>query len=184
VYGYRQTSGGVPDDAVQVIAAYLGQVMPSVLAIQNAGVDHYEIEVEQLGSVSNFATAPQTGLIGTQPGSFQPPFVAAPFTLQRTTKETRNGRKRYVGLTEEVVTGDGWLASFETTLQALADALEAGLTTPGFTHELVIIGRRYDRTVDPPELLPVSQWFYNPVSAVSFDARATTQNTRKIGRGE
>jgi hypothetical protein len=184
VYHFLQDGGAFADAALNVANQWASDVLLDILAIQNTGLEHVRLEVEQLGSLTNYAELALTGQNGTESGGFMPPFVSAPFTYLRSTKETRNGSKRFAGMTDENVTADGFIPTYQNELDALATVLGADLVTGAFTHHPVILGKRYDKTVDPPELLPVAQWVINPISGVQAGTNPTTQNTRKIGRGQ
>jgi hypothetical protein len=183
VYHYVQDTAGTADSASNVAAAFLTTVLPDILAMQSESLEHTLIEVEQLGSLTNYTTLVLIGADGTETGSDMPQYNSAAFKLVRTTKETRNGSKRIAGMTEENVTGNNFTAGFKTEMDGVAATLESPLVSGSITHLPAIVGGKYDTTVTPAVLKPVANWVYNPISSVAASSRVTTQNTRKVGRG-
>lgn len=183
VYYYFQQSAANPATASAVGVAFQTQVLPFILAIQSVSILHTRLEVQQLGSLNNFAEVILSNADGEVTGENMPTFIAAPFRLFRDTKETRSGWKRIAGMVEENIAGDFFEATYLSALQTAANGLETSLTPSGFTLFPCIVGGKYDTTQDPPVLKPPTQWVYNLIQGIEAVNRVTTQNSRKRGRG-
>lgn len=167
--------------ATEVVTLWETKFVNQITLLQPLEYSHDITKVDELTSVANFTEQISSLGIGTLAGVALPSFVAASIQLFRTTKETRNGWKRYAGGSESVLTGNNWDASMITGLQTVAALLNDTLTAVGGTLEPVIVRRTF--TGDPPVLNPVSQWIYNIIQSAAPAGLATTQNTRKKGRG-
>ena len=110
-------------------------------------------------------------LDGLVTGTAQPPYIAWEFIYRRATALTRNGFKRFAGVTEEDVDQAGNVqAGILANLVALADDLEQPLTGPGSQPFSPVIYGRPIPSNPTPRIGFVSQ--------VQF-LRVTTQNSRK-----
>jgi hypothetical protein len=182
VYHYQIPDGPLGTNAPEIAAAFEATVVDEIRTIQDISVSHVLLQVEQLGSLTDFTEVALSGT-GELVGQDLANFVAMRFDYLRTTKETRNGAKRICGLNEEVVFGNSYDAAFFTLMQGVAVVLGSNLSA-GFTApQPVIVGIRYVPDSDPREELPVAEWVFNPVSEVVANPIQTTQNTRKRGRG-
>lgn len=116
----------------------------------------------------------QAGLEG---GDNAPSFVAWGFRLIRTTRLTRHGSKRFVGVSEDDTVGNDPSAGIEAELATCAAKLAAGVFVSGTTIDVtltpVIIGRTL---VGDSYILDITK--VNLVAGAEF-TRLTTQNSRK-----
>lgn len=177
VWHYRGT--GLYNPVAEIVAtAFATDVITQILTTQNTGVVHTSVEVTELTSVSNFFTLSLSGYTGGVTGSNMAQFLAYSLRMVRTTRDTRGGWKRIVGLIEENVTGGtftaGFLSDIDDVAAAAADFLAVGIgsLTP------IILSKRYSE-LPVRELLPVDEWYFNDVSNVLAINRITTQNSRK-----
>jgi hypothetical protein len=97
--------------------------------------------------------------------------------LIRTTRLTRHGSKRFVGVIEETTVGNNPASTITDELSALAVAMYAGILVSGTTIDVtltpIIIGRT---KVDGVYVLDTTK--VNLVSGAEF-TRLTSQNSRK-----
>lgn len=177
VFHYRAIEGTAPT-ASAVANSFELQKVDAIISIQNSGLEHTAIEVIELTAVDNFIEVGLTGVIGELTGTSMAAFFASSFRYLRTTRETRGGWKRFAGLTEEVIDGNDFVATFETAAAAVATELAANMPVGILNLRPIILSPRYTAlpVVNP---LPVDEWVYNDVAGVQFVDRVTTQNTRK-----
>lgn len=114
---------------------------------------------------------------GDVAGDRMPVFVAAVVRLNRATKSTRDGWKRFAGIPATDV-ADGVLSGTTlTNFQAFAALLDDDLAPTGAgIFEPIIVNRA---SIDDGQL-PVT---YSTISSPGARSRLSTQNTRKVGRG-
>jgi hypothetical protein len=176
VYYYRITEiTGVTGDYLEIIhEEWYSKVLAAVLPIQGPTLIHTNREVRNLSNnldyfMDSFST----------PGEFDGDnalnsFTSLGFMLVRESLATRNGYKRYAGLSENQVQGNtynGSLALTDDIAAALAMDLMLGLT---ILAEPVIVKR--------PIIPPVEDYVYSSIGSAQFRGLGT-QNTRKPGRG-
>lgn len=106
--------------------------------------------------------------------NLEPSFVSAGFILRRESLATRNGYKRFAGLSETDITGNEWTGDM-TAIHDIETALAADLVEGLATLAEPVIVRR-------PITPPVSSYTYSSIGSASFRGIGT-QNTRKAGRG-
>ena len=175
VFWYYNTTGVGNLNLPNVADSFDSEVTPDMAAAMNANVTLTNIRVAHVnGELADYNRTPSV-TSGTNAGADCPPFIAAGIRLLRTTKETRNGYKRIVGMVEEDMTATTWLGGYQTLLSNLATAIEEALDMGGSLDNLdpVIV-----RTVTP------TSWVYNPLAGTQIVARPTTQNSRKVGTGQ
>lgn len=178
VYWYIQLTG-VTALALDVANAFNAKFSVPRRATANTGWQSVLTEADQVNSLSNFAAIAGYGAGTLSDGSqLAPQFVASSIRLLRTTKETRSGWKRYMGLTELAIQGATLAPAYLALMQTLAINVGGTLTVGLNTLFPVIVAKTYSpgppRELNPPEL-----WLYNLVSAAQAVDRTTTQNTRK-----
>ena len=168
VFHYLATLG--QDDDQDLIAdAFNTDVLPGISTFQSTDIVYDEIRVANLtGLLADFSlvpTVPNGVIIGDPMANF----VAIPFRYVRTSKETRNGAKRFGGLTEGDAFGGGFTPTFFAAMQLQAPTLAGQISTTGIIAEPVILRK--------PDVAGV--WTYNDVSTVIALNRITSQNSRK-----
>jgi len=118
------------------------------------------------------------GATGTTAGFGAPPFVAARVDLFPSSKETRRGYKRFAGVSVSFIEDDLLVGFQATDLTNLGNILDDSLPDgTGGDFVPVIV----NRASIEDGLYPAT---YSDVSGVFARARLTSQNTRKIGRGQ
>lgn len=185
VYFFQAQSDVGTPDASDVSAAFIGQLLPLILDIQNGDVLHTEIRVANLFNPSDVdvAAISEAGTYSTS-SDLLSIFNAVGFRLQQDNGAVKNGSKRYCGQDEGEVT-DGVItdAGIGANLDLLADELAATLNhgiIPTFVPAIIkrlLIGGDY---VLPDNLGDAVIGYV--VEAV-WDALITSQVSRKIGSG-
>lgn len=186
-YFYRQQS---PEgDAADVIAAFQDSILPELLGIQTNNVRTTRFECFNLFNVtdfSNFAYAPSaTDNTGLYVDQALPAHDAVTYRLVRTTREIRNGYKRFAGIPETANTsGNITDATYITALEALRIVLSEDIQASPVvgTYSLVVVKRiKYVEDGKTKYRLPITQAEaeYSEPSQVLVSLQVRTQNTRK-----
>ena len=178
IYYYRVTSiTGLGADYLEALNTYWeGLVLDAITPIQMSNLTHVSREWRNLSNGLDFfvENTPVVGELSTDTNQQEPSFLSAGFLLLRESLATRNGYKRFAGLSETDVVGNAWVGGSTRTnalATALASDLQAGLVTIA---EPVIVRR--------PLIPPVASYTYSSIGAAQFRGIGT-QNTRKQGRG-
>lgn len=168
VFHYLTTLG--QDDMQEEVAdSFDATIMSDLAGILNSNISFDNIRVANLtGVLADWNLTPSQGS-GDVIGSNMAAFTAASYVLNRTTKETRNGAKRFPGMVEENVNGASFTGPYFTALEAFAIVLASQITGGGVNADLVILRK--------PDILGV--WLYNDVANAQALNRLTTQNSRK-----
>lgn len=154
----------------EFMAEFRDTMVPLVNAIQSTAVENIRLDCIEVEGIV-FGTLGLTGN-GGRSGEPMPSFVSMSYRLQRSTRQVKSGGKRYVGIIEEVVQGNGLFP--DPTFQGFIDDLAAGLddvlvTTSGtWSPVLVKFDPANPGTVLADEL----------IAGASF-VRISTQNSRK-----
>lgn len=156
--------------------AFEEAVLQPVRAIQMTYLEHVSREWKNLtNGVDLFVDG--TVLNGTRSGDTdkqEPSFVSAGFILRRESLVTRNGYKRFAGLSSDDINGNSWVGS-STPITNIELALAYDLNVSIIpTLEPIIVKR--------PIVPPVASYEYSSIGSASFRS-VGTQNTRKAGRG-
>lgn len=189
VYYFRQT--GVAGDSQSVRRAFLDVLDPLIRAWQSSILRTSFLEARNLFNVTDFDAIDVTGddLLGLTVQSALPVHDTITFRLIRTTRDIRNGYKRYTGITETSV-DNGQVTNTETItqLETLRVALAQAIVDPDdedATYQLVILKRiRHE-----PDEEHATVWYtlpqtiedavYSDPAAVLVNLFITTQNSRK-----
>lgn len=178
VYYYRVVSitelGGAYLSSIN--DQFTANVLAAVTDLQNSGVEHVSREWKNLTNEVDLFVDGEVfpGTSGSTDATGEPSFVSAGFILRRESLATRNGYKRFCGLTEGQVAGNNYVgdAGVITAIEtALAEDLFLGIVD---TVEPVIVKR--------PIPSPATSFVYSSIGSSSFRGIGT-QNTRKAGRG-
>ncbi len=168
VFHYLATLGQ-DDDQDLIATAFADDILPGLQVITSVGLTFDEVRVANLtGLLADFSLVPST-TGGNRVGSSTADFLSMPYRLIRTTKETRNGAKRFGGLLEEDIQGGGFTAAYFIEMQTFAAILAGQISTTGIIAEPIVLRK--------PDVLGV--WTYNEVSNVVAVNHQTTQNSRK-----
>lgn len=186
-------------------APTVGTVLQRLLGAQTVLYQMQEIQVRSLTSVIDFITQPVTGAgwagaIAVPAGDQVPSFVAARIRTNRVRTDIRRGTLSLTGgIEENIDAGDQWGVSYVALLQAACNALNAvksytiGSVTTVFRNA-VFQKERYISRPGGPDLSPRYAYRYytdetefleNTAVGVTWSpqAKVSSQNSRKIGRG-
>lgn len=153
------------------------QVINVLDDVQSDTLEHVTVFVDNLNSTVEFEEF-AINSFGAQVSEPLPSFAAMTVRLNRTTKLTRNGSKRIAGITENLV-----LNGVLSLPGANRDAIEAAL-------EMVLLAGTSPNDVDlTPVIIPRLAGggldLLNPnVVKSATVVNISTQNSRKLGRGE
>lgn len=146
------------------------QILPAVAAVQVDSVNWFELYTVNLNDPADFHlfALDYDGLIAATADKLLPAFVAFGFRYIRSNWESRDGSKRYVGVSQDVVTGNTYVGDTEDMDNIAAQSLENRMSN-GWVFKPVIARR------------PIA-YGENPVvygiSDIQFKG-ITTQNSRK-----
>jgi hypothetical protein len=129
-------------------------------------------------AVYGIPSAERAGTRSNPSGDPAPPFLSIGVRLNVPSRVTRPGQKRYAGMYEVDMQGDTATSGYITLIENAAAATIAGMVlgAPAATVSLnpVVVKR------DPATGGVLT---YQSVTSTTVNTRITTQNTRKIGRG-
>jgi hypothetical protein len=178
VYYYRVTATlGLADPYLSDLNSYWeDNVLDPIIQIQGDGLVHQSREWRNISNGTDLfvESTAVPGANSVAESSELPSYVSLGFLLQRESLATRNGYKRFAGLTENFVEGNTWTGSttsIDNIETALAGDLNIGILAVA---EPVIVKR--------PIVVPVGSYIYSSIGSASFRGLGT-QNTRKAGRG-
>jgi len=176
-YEWSAVIGPTVSDLEAVCHIYNDDVRPSLLAIQGAALGHLSTKVENLSNgVDFFELVEPTPVLGerSDSGTTLPPFVTHTFMLVRSTLDTRNGFKRFGGVSELDTAGGVSILS-STLATNMENALAADLNDGVVNVAFPVIVKR-------PIPAPGGVFIAHSLNGVSYRG-VGTQNSRKIGRG-
>lgn len=180
VWHYRFDNTVLPIPPYSDIASrWHTEVYTPTVGVISTGVVLTNIQILNLTNGLDEFNSPVSddGAVGGDP---MPAFVAWAFRLNRATKLTRHGQKRLVGVPESLVAGNAPTAGALASLQAIADAWEAGITVTGVPTgssllSPVIVGR----TPDVNGVYHLDLTKINTVASIEF-THVSTQSSRKF----
>jgi hypothetical protein len=176
VYWYRSPIDPADADLENLADQFEADVLVDLADLQSAGWVHSTISVDCVnGPYAPYERDSGVGA-GAVSGSAMPVYSSFPVRLIRTFRETRNGYKRIPGVTEEMITGDGFESAVQTAWEAFVPALAATLETTDLAVWTPCIVRRSFQGV----LLEPEEYLYNPVTEAIFLNRVTTQRSRLL----
>lgn len=179
VYYYRWFSAPSVDNTVYpaLIDDFQARVIGDVRQLQGELLVHTSLTIKNLSNNVDFYEKPisLTGMRTQSMATALPSYVSVGFKLIRDSLVTRNGFKRFGGLSDGEVNGNTWVGAgtdITNVEDALAELLQIGLVEVAAP----IIPKR-------PILPPVgSLYLYSSVASAQYSL-VGTQNTRKQGRG-
>lgn len=157
----------------EIADAFRIATVPAFLPLVHTSVSFTQINVFNLTTLDAGYELPLVGQTGTLVGDPMPSNTACSFRLNRTTRETRNGSKRFGPMNEGASNGNTFVAGYFTDMVNAAAVMIGGLTLSATTASLAIV-----RKQTTP--LPWINITYNPVSSITPLDRLTTQNSRKF----
>lgn len=172
-FWYENTLGS-DDEQDKAAEAFDEDVLPGLSLIQNTGVSYVKITAKNVtGDLADHVMTPTT-TAGTLVGNHLPSFIAASYRLHRTTKETRNGGKRFCGAREEDVAAQLWIAAYFSALGTFAGVLIADIS---------VVGGIFSPVIGRFNPLTPTQWTSNPIATASASQIVSSQVSRKQGVG-
>lgn len=163
-----------------IVDDFVAFILDQLNVIQAQGLTNDRLIIENLTNAVDFWEADLSGTgDSTEEGTSV--FTAMAFRYNRTSKVTRNGFKRFGGISSEYsaspnawFTGDTDILTIETALEStlVVDA-DGGGGQASLTP--IILGRTASGNPDINR--------FQRVSSVTFQPQKTTQNSRKIGSG-
>lgn len=182
---------GFATDAEALASAWVAEVRPSLLAVQNAALSHVGIRCYNLFDPADMYEADYSvPVLGTVAGDFLANFNAWGFKSPRTRRDIRAGMRRIGGLTETQTTGSVPTGAALTLLNTLAikfgQLLDAGSPTVTDSFAPIIV-KRVKVALPNGHVsyrLPVNSAEGEHVLATNWAfQQITTQNSRKVGNG-
>ena len=172
VFFYEHTLAS-DDQQEECAEAFDDDVLADLALIQNVGISYISIRVANVtGTLADFVRNPTT-TVGIRAGQSLNSFTAASFRLNRTTKETRNGHKRFAGMLEEDAFGQNWIAAYQTVLETFAPFLGA---------QISVVGALFNPVIARQDLITPENWTVNPVASVLHSSQVASQISRKSPR--
>lgn len=160
---------GLDDDQDLCGLAFDEDILALLAAIQHTSLTYTEIRTNNVtGDLADTLTTPSQAngdLVGDPLNTFS----SVGIRLDRTTKETRNGQKRFAGLTEDVVVNQGFTSGYLVDVAILGVALSGDIDTPGAIFAPVIARQ------DP---ITPANWTTNPVQTATINTFVTHQVSR------
>jgi hypothetical protein len=168
VYFFRREDAGT--DHVDLIDAFIADVLPAVQALQAPQIITASIKAQSLGNLSDFGEQ-----IVNTPGTYDPSeilpiFNAIGYTFRSANRGVRPGSKRITGIPETVQAGGiVTLSVYLTRMEACRVAMDSVIgTSPGFFTPIIV--KRIKTAV--PGTTPVKYKYTLP--AVGDDATIAT----------
>lgn len=179
VYHYRITTIGTWESTQYslLLDQFFTNVITPVTDMQSDDLLHTTTELRNLSNNLDIVTRTnnRTGQIVSADSNNMPSYVSLGFKLVRESLSTRNGYKRFAGVTEGQVAGNTYtfIAGVQAAVQA---ALAADLTVDAARIVAPVI---VQRPINPPV---GSAYTYSNVGSAVFVGLGS-QNSRKQGRG-
>lgn len=170
VYFYQNSVDTPNAVTAQALAdSFESVALPTIRLVQGNGVGHFELIVDIIETGLNLVSVISPIILGNETGSVLPPWNAAAFRLNRTTRATRHGQKRLNGIPETFIDGVGQVidSGYQTRLNNVAGVIGAAIGN--FTPCIVTWNGEFGA---PPAAV-------NLVQNATF-TRITTQNSRKV----
>ena len=172
------------------VEAWRDLVLAAIRAIQISNYVYRQIRAVNLVSASAPFTLDISDLAGSvTSGTHQATFDAFGFKLTPTLGITRPGSKRFAGVYEEVLSSGGVLTVGSTPLNNINTALASAILMDGTPNLVANAQAASDEVLMRPIVLgrdgngDYELGRIDFIAAASMNTRKTTQNTRKIGRG-
>lgn len=158
----------------QIALAFDLQNTNQLVTLVNDEYTFDTIEVTELGSNNEIFVRNILNGVGSLAGLPVAPHITWTAKLSRTTRDTRNGSKRWSGLTESAMVDTGLTNNTLTAFQAVMDNLLVPLDILGINTDMAIVSRPQGQTQGP--------WNFSYVGSIQALNRITSQNTRKVYR--
>lgn len=181
VYHFRVVSIVGAPTLYDFVDAWRASNLVQIRSLQNTNVQYSELKAEVINHPDKEFVVQSVSHAGTRTGSGSPSFMAISIRLAVGSRITRGGYKRLVGVNEEDVSGQFFTPAFITAFNSVApyfvDDLNYSfrLGTDSLIANQIILGKILDENT--------MMWRHQKIIAAQIQG-VTTQNTRKIGRGE
>ena len=141
VFHYWNVSNIPINNFANVATEFNDNIAAQLTLFTNTNVNYREIVIRDvLGLANDFVSVPTVGT-GAQPGEGAPSFAAMAFRLGVSTKETKKGAKRFVGIAEANKDGNTVTAGLFGLMQAFEPNLLQALNDAGVFYSPVIYGK-------------------------------------------
>ena len=180
VYYYRYVVGApVLDEVYDTIAGWWSDfVLDPVRETQNQFVMHTTLKIENMtgGADIREYTINKPGTLTCTAAQCLPANMTVGYILHRNNRNTRNGYKRFSGLTDNLVVGDSYVRFDETAIsnleEALAKPINLGIVEAFFP---VIVKH-------PVGTPPLSHYAYSGVLNAQLVGLGTQNSRKSTGR--
>ena len=170
VFWYWNVANNEPTSFVALAADFNLKIVETLKLTQDDGLAYNNVVFSTFfGTLPDLPVAP-TSTTGTLVGEDTASFLAFAFRLNRSTKDTRNGSKRFAGLTEDRITGNFVDTGFTTLMDAFAPQMALALDSGTNLYDPVIFS--------PPNMAHVGN-LVNTIDSVTSIATVTSQRSRK-----
>lgn len=180
VFYYRIVPvGGIADSGyLEMLEWFADDVITPVSMFQSDYLRHTNVTLENLtnGVDIRDLTTDIYGDITTADTTVTPSYVSLGFIMQRESRVTRNGYKRFAGVPEISVSGNTYVNPGGTVIADIEEALAKDWVEGIVTVAEPIIVKR------PVSTPPVASYQYASIGSARLVGLGT-QNTRKAGRG-
>lgn len=168
-YYFQQVEGA--GGAEDLALAFIESILPEILNIQSSGVTHDNIEVTNYDDLEDFHTEALTSAnVGSRSGEALPRFNAWAFRILRASRNSKNGWKRFAGITETDQSGGVAAAGMSTALDAVAAVLGVRLSD--------VNGNSWDMKIPGSQFAAPGIPVPHPTAGSEY-VKITTQNSRK-----
>lgn len=177
VFNYQQiTAVDLPNSSLALIRAFQDQVQPDILAVMSSFAAITLLEAANMSVVgADFASAVAGyPLTGFRAGEVLPAFNAYSYRYIRATRASRNGYKRFSGVSESDVNNGTAAGAIIALLNALETSLAATVIDPVSSVEFAPVIARVTYSGTPA----VPTWTYFQIAGVEFRG-VTSQTSRK-----
>lgn len=179
VYWYRLDSTSSMDlTAFEV--TFENTVIGAVVAFQSDQLEHVDVTVINHSDPTKFGTFAANVPGERTPTDLSAPFIACGVRFNRSSRELRNGQKRYGGFDDGTYT-NGFFDSSVLALVAAAMPDVLSTLTESIRNYVPVVVRNKptttDLTIDPED---PSTWKYVTFTGATIKNAVTTQNSRKF----
>jgi len=165
---------GSDDLQAECAEAFEDDILPDLIAVQNTSLFYNNIRVQNVTGILADANRDPVATAGIDVGAAAPSFLAFSIRLNRETKETRNGHKRFCGLVEENISSQFLEAGYVTQLGNVATVLVADIS---------IVGAVFTPVIARQDAITPTNWVVNNITSGTVSGFVTSQVSRKAGRG-
>jgi len=183
VFYYKQITPGGTDEGAEHLAGVFESEIGVVIRVMQAQVVQWlSVNVENIVPGPDFFVQPYTSVFGDQAGDALPPTNCWSFRLNRASSASRNGQKRFAGVTEASQV-NGFPTSGQTTIlnavAAVLDDVIGGPAPANATYQPIIFRAGRDSVTIPEKIIPAVVQADFDIASAQF-VSIGTQNSRKF----